>query len=182
MKKLHPIAVLLVCLIITQQLSAQDSLVGVIDVPGRFVDNVSKKASRIENHLISTSERALKQLSKQESRLQKKLHKKIPLLAKELFEQANGQYRSLQTELTNKASKFTGQAEYIPFSTPSPPPFVFLEKNNALGNNPLIQQSLDRINSMQHRFQQSKSIQQYLYSRQQYLKQQLSKLNMLKSA
>jgi hypothetical protein len=180
MKKLHPIAVLLVCLIVTQSLSAQDSLNKVLSIPNRFIGRIDKKASRIENHLISTSERALKQLSKQESRLQKKLHKKDPLLAKQLFDHSAAQYQSLQSDITNKASKFTGRAEYIPFLDTITTSIRFLEKNSDLVKDPLIQQSLERINNMQHQFQQSKSIQQYLHARQQYLKEQLGKLNMLK--
>ena len=180
MKKLHPIAVLLVCLIITQLLSAQDSLNQVLSVPNHFLGNLDKKASRIESHLISTSERALKQLAKQESRLQKKLYRKDSLLAKQLFEHTAAQYQSLQSDLTNKASKFTGRTEYIPFLDTITTSLRFLEKNKALANNPMIKESMDRINNMQQRFQQTKSTQQYLHTRQQYLKEQLSKLNMLK--
>ncbi|MBO9205412.1 MULTISPECIES: hypothetical protein [Niastella] len=151
-----------------------------LSTPTRFIESFEKKASRIENHLINTSERALKQLSKQESRLQKKLRKKDPLLAKQLFGQSVAKYQSLQSDLTNKASKFTGRADYIPFLDTITTAIRFLQHYKALAHNSMIHQSLEQLNSMQHRFEQSKSIQQYLYSRQQYLKERLGKLNMIK--
>jgi hypothetical protein len=180
MKKLHPMAMLFACLTMTQSLSAQDSLDRILSIHARFIKSVDKKASRIENHLISTNERALKQLSKQESRLQKKLRKKDAVLAKQLFEHATVQYQSLQSDIANKANKFTGRVEYIPFLDTITTSIRFLEKNKTLTNNPMIKQSMEQINNMQERFQQSKSIQQYLYTTQQYLKEQLGKLNMLK--
>jgi hypothetical protein len=88
MKKLHPIVMLLACLFITELLTAQDSLNKMFSLPTWFIESINKKTSRIENHNISTSERALNQLLKQELRLQKKLHKKDTLLAKQLFDNA----------------------------------------------------------------------------------------------
>lgn len=180
MKKLHPIGLLLACLTITQSLSAQDSLDRIISAPTRFIESVNKKASRIENHLTRINERILKQLSKQESKLQKKLHKNDSLAAKQLFVYEKAKYKSLQSDITKKAGKLTGKPDYIPLLDTITTSLRFLEKNNTLAKDPLIQQSLERINNMQHQFQQSKSIQQYLNTRQQYLKEQLGKLHMLK--
>jgi hypothetical protein len=162
--------------------AAQDTLVNNTSVlSSRLINNVSEKASRIENLLVSNSERTLKQLSKQENRLQKKLRKKDLLLAKQVFENSEAQYQSLQNDLTKKVSKFTGRAEYIPFLDTITTSIRYLEKSKALVKDPLIQQSLDRINNMQQRFQQCKSIQQNLQNRQQYLKEQFNKLDMLKA-
>src|SRR5687767_10953869 len=110
MEKLHPVAMLLACacIIIAEQTCAQenkDLTDKAVSFPTQFLNKVNKKASTIEQRIINTSERALKQLSKQEKRLQKKLHKKDSLLAKQLFADAQTAYQSLQTQLKSKANK-----------------------------------------------------------------------------
>jgi len=181
MAKLHPIVMLIACLFISALLSAQDSI-GFVDktlsFPTRFVDNINKKTSRLENNLLNKSEHTLRDLSKQERRLQRKVYKKDSLLAKQLFQNAEKQYQSLQSQLKDKTAKITGRLEYIPLLDTLTTSLHFLEKNSVLKDNQLIVQSLNNINGMQDRFQQADQIQQYLRNRRQYLNEQLSKLQM----
>jgi len=181
MAKLHPIVMLMACLFISALLSAQDSIAFVdkaLSFPTRFVDNINKKTSRLNDNLFNKSEQVLKNISKQERRLQKKVYKKDSLLAKQLFQDAKKQYQSLQSELKDKTAKITGRLEYIPLLDTLTTSLHFLEKSSVLKNNQLIAQSLNNINDMQDRFKQADRIQQYLRNRQQYLNEQLSKLNM----
>jgi hypothetical protein len=186
MTQLHPIAMLLacVCIIIAEQTCAQENeglTDKVISFPSLFLNKVSKKTSTIEHRIIYTSERALKQLSKQEKRLQKKLHKKDSLLAKQLFPDAQTAYQSLQAQLKNRTNNIASRAAYLPFLDTLTTSIRFLEKANAQLDNKKIQQALGQINSMQNRFQQATQIQEYIRNRRQCLTTQFSKLNMAKA-
>lgn len=174
---------LLACVFIIGSTTAQDSANRVdqfISSPSGFLEHVNKKASRLENKIIGKTNKALKQLSKEEGRLKRKLNRKDPVLAKQLFEDANTQYNSLQKKVTDKIVK-TKSKEYIPFLDTLTTSLQFLQKNAANANSTSVQQTLQSIDKMESRFQQAKDIQQYLQSRRKYLREQLSKLNMVKA-
>lgn len=175
-------AMLLACLIITLHLPAQDnnSLDKALSFPNRFLDQVGKKCSRLEDQIINKSERALKQLVKQERRLQKKLLKKDSILTEQVFGDARTKYQSFTSQLKQKATKLSKHKEYIPLIDSLNSSIRFLEKNNVLKDNPLAKQALGNIEDMENRFQQVAQIQQYLRNRRAYLKEQLSRLGMLK--
>lgn len=182
MTKLHPIAMLIACIFIIEILSAQDS----VNRPGtfllfptRFLERVDKKSSLIEEKILAKSERVLHQLAKEEKRLRRKVMRKNSVLARQLKD-AEGQYKSLQSKLTGKANTIGVDKEYIPWMDTLTTSLRFLQKSTSFNDSKLLQQSMTHIKDMENRFQQAREIQQHLRTRRQYLKEQLSKLNMVK--
>jgi hypothetical protein len=183
MTKLHPIAMLIVSMLIIKVVPAQDSVAGVskiVSFSTCFLEAVNKKTTRIEEKILASNERALKQLAAAEKRLQKKLSRKDPVLAKQLFPDVWGQYQSLQSKFTNSVHATGVSNEYIPYLDTLNTSLRFLQSNSTIFNSKLVQQSMERIKALENRFQQTHDIQQQLRSRQQYLKDQLRKLNMAK--
>lgn len=183
MNKSHPVVMLLACMFIIESTTAQDSANRVdqfISSPSRFLEYVNDKASRLENNIVKRTDKALKQLSKEERRLKKKLNRKDPVMAKQLFDNAPKQYNSLQLKITDKINKIKSK-EYIPYLDTLTTSLHFLQKNTAIANSVSVQQTLQSIHEMEDRFQQVKEIQQYLQNRRKFLREQLNKLNMVKA-
>lgn len=183
MTRLHPIAVLIACLFISPILSAQDSLEladNYLSFPTRFLEKVSKKTARLEQTISNKTERALKRFLKEERRMQKKLYKKDSLLAKQVFENAGLQYQSFQATLTEKREALACRKEYIPFWDTLTTSLHFLKQAGAIKDNKQIQLALDNIKGMEGTLQHTVQIQHYLRNRRQLLKEQLSKLSMIK--
>ena len=81
MNKLHPIVMLLACIFIIKSSIAQDSTSRadqLLSFPERFLKNVNNKASRLENNILYKTDKALKQLAKEEIRIRKKMSGKDP--------------------------------------------------------------------------------------------------------
>jgi hypothetical protein len=163
------------CIILAAPTCAQDN------ISCAFLDKVSQKTARLEDRIVAKSQQALNKMAREEKRLQKKLHKKDALLTTQVFQDAQTQYQSLQTQITNRTNKIATRAAYLPFLDTITTAVRFLEKANALPGNKQTQEALNHINSMQDRFQQANQIQQYLRCRRQYLATQFSKLNMTRT-
>ncbi|HEY6436034.1 MAG TPA: hypothetical protein VIY47_05555, partial [Ignavibacteriaceae bacterium] len=89
----------------------------VVDFPTKFLDNVNKKASKLEDKLMAYTEKALKKLERQEQKLKKKLAKKDSLAAMQVFGDVEGKYKELREKLskgTDLASK-ANLNNYIPY-------------------------------------------------------------------
>lgn len=176
-------AMLLACLIITLHLPAQDhnNLSNKVSTfPSCFLDQISKKSSRIEDNIINKSKHALKLLGKQERRLQRKLSKKDSVLAVQLFQGAQIKYQSLQTELKNPVNQLSKCHTFNPLEDTLNSAIRYLEKSNIITDNKLTQQILGQLSTMQSRMEQAEQIKQYLRNRRQYLREQLAKLDMVK--
>jgi hypothetical protein len=182
MTKLHPVVMLLACILNIERAGAQDNggrTDQYISLPGRFLERVNEKASRLEDNILNKTNKALIQFSKEEARLKKKVSRKDPARASQLFQDATLQYSNLQQKMMSKACCTKGK-EYIPFLDTLTTSLHFLERNAAFLNNSSVQQALLRIDKMKSRFQQANEIQEYLQNRRKQLRDQLGKLNMLK--
>jgi hypothetical protein len=183
MTKLHPVVMLLACLLIIEPAIAQNSAGcadNYISLPNTFLQRVNDKASHLENNIIKRTDKALKQLLKEEAGLRKKLYRKNAALANQLFQDATLLYSNLQQKITNKAGLIKSR-NYNPFLDTLTTSLHFIEKNTAIASSTSVQQTLQSIHRMEDRFQQAKEIQQYLQNRRQYLREQLGKLNMSKA-
>jgi hypothetical protein len=182
MTKLHPVVMLLACILHIDPAIAQDNAGPAdhyISLPNTFLQRVNDKVSCLENSIIKRTDKALKQLLKEEQSLRKKVYRKNAAVANRLFQDAASRYSNLQQKITNETC-YTNGKEYIPFLDTLTTSLHFLEKNAAFLNRYSVQQSLLRIDKMKDRFQQAKEIQQYLQNRRKQLRDQLGKLNMLK--
>lgn len=169
---------LLLLLLPFVQVRAQDStMVGApFNYSSKQFSSLNKKATSIEGKLDRQTTAYLSKLQKQEKRLQKKLWKKDSTLAKELFSGVDEKYAQLSKapeHVGKYASVYSGHLDSLTTS------LNFL-KNNNLTASPELQTTLSTYTNFQSRLNQADAIKKYIKQRQQLLKEQLSKVGMLK--
>ncbi|MCU7551150.1 hypothetical protein OCK74_18665 [Chitinophagaceae bacterium LB-8] len=151
----------------------------VITLPDKLFISINKKATALEGKLDKQTDKYLSKLQKQERRLKKKLSKKDSLLAGQLFSDAEGNYRSLQS-LPQSGSKYS--SVYSGHLDSLSTALSFLKNSNLsdVKNNRQLEKTLQNLEGLQARFNQTDQVKKYLQQRQQLLKEQLQKLGMLK--
>jgi len=163
-------------------LSAQskiDSLFGKLD-PQKWAAAVSKNSSRLEDKIISKSEKTLRKLQRQEEKTYKKmLNTKDSLLAKESLELVRAQYAGLNEKLRTSPNSVSASniKEYIPHLDSVQSALNFLGQSGLTGN---ISPALSKIQSLNARIQQAGDIRQFIKERKQELKRQLENLGLVK--
>src|SRR5688572_15129824 len=98
MAKLRPAAILIVCLLMSMSLTAQDideRCDKILSFPSRFFHKTNEKYTRLENRIVRQSKRALQQLATQEKKLQKKVYARDSAVAKEIFDSTLISYQAL---------------------------------------------------------------------------------------
>lgn len=161
-------------------LSAQskiDSLLGKLD-PQKWAAAVSKNSSRLEDKIISKSERTLHKLQKQEEKIYKKMLKtKDSLVAKESLDRVRAQYAGLNEKLRTSPNSVSASniKEYIPHLDSVQSALNFLGQSGLTGN---ISPALSKIQSLNARFQQTSDIRQFIQERKRELKSQLENIGL----
>lgn len=148
-------------------------------MPDKVFAQIDKKATDIDQKLARQTERYLSRLDKQEERLRKKVMKKDSLLAMQLFGDVNKRYAKLKTT-SGKVSKYAQVYSGHLDSLCSSLQFLQGDKVSELANGSGLQKSLDQLDGLQDRFNQTDQIRKYLGQREAQLKEQLGKLGMLK--
>lgn len=158
--------------------TAQDStrIDKLIAFPDKLFGALDKKARVFEANLNHKTNKFIQKLQKQEGRLKKKLYKKDSLLAKQLFEGVDSQYNRIKTA-PSYGSKFsqTYSGHLDSLSTA----LNFLKGNN-LSSSPELQKVLKGFSSMQEKLNGTDQIKSFIKGRQGQLREQLSKMGMLK--
>lgn len=155
------------------QLQAQDSLV---QIPSRYLDQVSSKANQLEQKLDNKSEKALRQMQKLEKKMMKKLDKLDSAKAKELLNNAQLQYRKLEQRL----GKISSLKQYISSLDTLSSSVHFLSENQQLlarsGDlSQKISNALSNIKELEGKFQRAEEVKNFLTERKQMLAEQLKK-------
>ncbi|TXJ29068.1 MAG: hypothetical protein E6Q24_05160 [Chitinophagaceae bacterium] len=152
------------------------------NLPDKFFGSVNSKSGKFQQHLIRSTTKYLKKLSRQELKLQRKLAKKDSLAAKELFGDVNKRYDSLLNVLHSPGGKlrniYSSRVDSVQTA------LNFFNKNNILGQSPAMQSKLQSAfkdyGDVQQKFKQANFIQEQLKQRQQMLKQRLQNVGLAK--
>jgi len=171
------IVVLLVSSTSYSQLSL-DFLLNKID-PQKLSAIVEKKLNKLEDKIISKSERILRHLQKQEEKIYKRqLITKDSLIAKAKLAEIQAKYGELKQKLKNPVSAIPSNArQYIPHLDTLKTAFKFLDQQAATSN---IKNGLSTIESFEGKLQQAEEIKEFIRERRNELKQQLEKLGLMK--
>ena len=172
-------------------LSAQDTSDGLdkfISFPDKIFSAIDKKSNAVEEKLTSQTEKYLSRIAKQENRLKKKLYKKDSLLAQSVFGDIQSKYNTLksnQKTLINYANTYSGHLDSITTALGFVKNINILKHKNvqSLANIPQLghlEKTLQNLNGLKNKFNQTEQISNYLQQRQQLLKEQFQKLGMVK--
>ena len=150
-------------------------------LPAKYLDNISDKASALENQMDKNSAKALAKMQKQEERIRRKLFKIDSAKASGLFSGSQQQYARLTGKLENGGS-LSHYSSSIDTLTTS---LKFLKQNPELLAN--IKQAkeklgttMQKVKGMDAQFQKAEAIKKFLRERQAYLKQQLQQAGFAK--
>jgi len=150
-------------------------------LPAKYLDNISDKASALENQMDKNSAKALAKMQKQEERIRRKLFKIDSAKASGLFSGSQQQYARLTGKLENGGS-LSHYSSSIDTLTTS---LKFLKQNPELLAN--IKQAkeklgttMQKVKDMDAQFQKAEAIKKFLRERQAYLKQQLQQAGFAK--
>jgi len=159
-------------------LHCQDSL---LKMPRGYLEKVSSKASQVETKLDNKSEKALRQIRKQEERIRRKLSKIDSTAAKNVFNTTKERYKQLEQKLKNPGKL----GQYLPKLDTMATSLKFLEGNpqllaNMKDGKGKLDATFAKVKGMESQFQKAEDIKQFLRERKQYLKEQLSKFGFAK--
>lgn len=165
-----------VCILHTH---AQDS--SSIQLPSRYLDNVSSKAKQLEQKLDQKTDKTLDRMMKLELKMKSKLAKVDSLKAKEVFGNIEEKYNSLKQRLT---SKLSGK-KYIPSLDTLSTSLKFLQQNPQLvsqikDGEQKVKDALGKVHGLEDKFQQAEEIKKFLKEQKQFLKDQLEKFGLVK--
>jgi hypothetical protein len=158
---------------------AQDT--SIVQLPSRYLDQVSTQTHKIEQKLDKQSTTALLRLKKQEVRMKAKLARIDSVKAKELFGDIEQKYKALEQKLNNP----TSAKQYIPSLDSLSTSLKFLQQNTQLisgikGGQEKLKQALSKVGGLERQFQKAEEIKKFLKERQQFLKVQLSRFGFAK--
>lgn len=152
-----------------------------IHISPKFLDNVSSKASRLEQKVDDKTDKVLSNMMKQEQKLKRKLAKVDSLKAQQIFGNIEEKYKSLRERLTGKLSG----KKYIPSLDTITTSLKFLQENPQFvsqikGGEQKVKDALGEVKGLEDKFQQAEEIKKFLKERQQFLKDQLENLGLVK--
>jgi vacuolar-type H+-ATPase subunit H len=156
------------------RLQAQDSLV---QIPSRYLDQVSSKANQLEQKLDHKSEKALRQMQQLEQKMMKKLEKLDSSKAKEIFGDAEHKYKELEQRLQSGLLSKNYIASLDTISTS----LRFLQQNPQLLDNAKeahrkLKDAMNKVAGIEVQFQKTEEIHKFLKERKDFLKNQLTNL------
>lgn len=156
-------------MLFSPSLMAQDSLTQ--KVQEKYLNQVSRKADKINNLIANKSAKQLAWLAKQEARMQSKMDEINPEKSNSIFGQSKQKIESLKAKLLQKASGATGgiSGEYNSYLDTMQASVKFLNSANDIGS----KQVQNSIVALQSKFQQSEEIENYIRTRRKELQQQL---------
>jgi hypothetical protein len=153
-----------------------DSVLGKID-PQKWAASIGKKASSLEEKLISKGIKTLNRLQRQEEKVYRKmLQSKDSLAAKAALADLKQKYVDMRDKFRNPTITNAG-GQYISKLDSLSTTLKFLDQSGAGGN---VKDALQKTAALQNKFKQAEEVQKFIKARKQQLKEQLEKLGMVK--
>lgn len=164
------------CLSVCSQQSRIDSLFTKID-PQKWSASIEKKASKLQDKIITKSQNTLSKLQKQEEKIYRRmLATKDSLQAKIVLAGIKNKYQSLQDKIKNPAIAKRAKP-YISKLDSLTTSLKFLDQNGVGGK---VKDALAKTESLQNKFQQADEIKKFIRERRQQLKDELERVGLVK--
>ena len=172
--------VFIVFILLHSTVFSQDSS-SLLQLPSKYLDQVSAKANHLEQKLDKKSEKALLQLTKQEEKIKRKLLKIDSLAANNIFTKTEQRYQRLQEQLKNPG-RF---AQYIPHLDSVATSLKFLQQNpeflsKAKDIKEKLKETISKVDGLENQLQRAEEIKQFLKEQKEFLQAQLSKFGFAK--
>jgi hypothetical protein len=170
--------ILLFCSTATYSQLSVDSISNKID-PDKLSAAVEKRLDKLEDKIISKSQKSLQRLQKREERIyEKQLSSKDSVEAKLKLAEIQGKYNELKEKLRNpSAFDPSSIKQYIPHLDTINSALKFLSQNNTTAN---VRRALAMIESFHGRLQQAEDIKDFIRQRRELLQQELEQLGLVK--
>lgn len=173
-------SLLILMILLSGLISAQDSVSVQPQVSKKYLDAVSAQAGSLEEKLDKKSQKVLARLQKQEAKMRNKLMKIDSVAANNVFANAGDKYKELQQRLKGNSAR-----QYIPKLDTLVTSLKFLQSNPELlakGKEAAakLKEAMGKVDGMKDKFQQAEAIKQFIKERKQFLKDQLSKFGFAK--
>lgn len=160
---------------VSQQVSVAEKIA---DFPSKVIDKVNHKASRLENKLVSQTQKYLQRLAKLEARLKKKLSEVDSADAQQLFSVSAAGYSRLQNSITDTSlHTIISTGKYFPNIDSLKTSLSFLDQNSNLFSAApgKIKEALANVRQLQSKLQDAEQVKQFIRQRSEQLKETLSK-------
>jgi hypothetical protein len=158
--------------------SGVDSILNKID-PDKLSACVEKKLNKLEEKLISKSEKTLQRLQRQEEKIyEKELATKDSFEAKLKLAEIQNRYKALEEKLKNPSAVTPSNIrQYIPHLDSLNSAFKFLDQNGATAD---VKDALSKIESFNDKFQQAQEIRDFIRERRDAIQKELEQLGLFK--
>jgi len=169
---------LLFCSTATYSQSSVDSIFNKIN-PDKLSAAVEKRLGKLEDKIISKSQKTLRRLQKQEEKIyEKQLRANDSVEVKLKLAEIQGKYNALKEKLRNP-SPFDPSLvkQYIPHLDTLKSALKFLNQNNTTAN---VRKALATIESFHDKLQQAEDIKDFIRQRRELLQQELEQLGLVK--
>jgi len=178
MKKASILIAVTLSAVLHLQAQNSDSL---LQLPSAYLDNITYKASQLEQRLDNKSKKALQQLLKQENKIKRKLGRIDSLKAKEIFSHTEQQYQNI----LRKAKNAGNNKQYIPSLDTLVTSLKFLQQNpqfisSVNAGDEKLKHALTKVTRLEDEFQKAEEIKKFIQERKQFLRDQLSNLEFTK--
>lgn len=178
-------AVYFILLVISTTALSQENLSDLNRVTSfhtRFLEKLRVQSSELEEKIADNTQKALQKLAREETRLKKKLARKDSIAADGIFEDPAskyGHFRELLAKPDSNLNSFTNL--YSPRLDSLRTALNFLQAGKLIGNKSSqlysLQESLNGLDKLQGKLNQTELIRKYVKERRQYLQEQLRQFN-----
>src|SRR5258706_8966895 len=152
---------------------AQDS--ASIQLPSKYLNQISSKATELEQKLDDKTDKILVRMMKQEQKMKQKLMKIDSVKAKDVFGNVEQKYQALTQQLATKL----GGKPYIPSLDTLSTSLKFLQQNPQLVSKireqeQKVNDAMGKVSGLEDKFQKAEELKRFLKERKQFLKDRLS--------
>jgi hypothetical protein len=153
--------------------------------PEKFFQSINSKSEKLQNKVLSQTEKYLARLERQERRLKKKLARKDTLAAEQLFGNINERYAALREQLQSKSSGLSNlNSDYSGHVDSMKTVLSFLQQQRVLQSSDELQKKLGSAiqcySAVQGQFAKVQDIKKILKERQAQLQAEFENFGMVK--
>ena len=181
MQSIKGSAAAIVTFILFQTMAYGQDSTSVLQLPSKYLDQVSAKANHLGQKLDKKSEKALLQFAKEEEKIKRKLLKIDSLSSNNIFAKSQQGFLQLEERLKNPGML----TQYIPHLDSIATSFKFLQENpeflsKAKDIKEKLKRTISKIDGLKNQLQKAEEIKRFLKEQKEFLKEQLSKFGFAK--
>jgi hypothetical protein len=153
-----------------------DSTLYYLQRPGDLLQKLTNRTSRLENKLVTQSDKYIERLKKQEKRLYKKLYRKDAVAALQTFGNIDSTYDAMIAKVKQHINKAKRYKQKYKGGTDSLTTMLsFLDKANLIENKAALTQAQGKVTKLSGELGQAEQLSKLLRERSTFVRSQVSK-------